>query len=508
MRRLRRVLLGLLLFLVGLVHQAPDAPGPPPEPPPGEPSEPGEPGEPEEPGEPGEPDFSGLPDGARERLQLIVDLYNGAELTGARYQEHFAPEFRELVTLEQAEEALAPARALAPFEVVTVIPVPPSTVVAIVTAADGLAWEITLVLDEAGLVLGTTIDVAELADPPATLDDAAAQITALGTLRLVAADVDGTTCAPRFGRDADEPAPVASAFKLHVLGAVADAVAAGALRWDDELTITALDKSWPAGELQDRPDGSTVTVQEAARLMIAISDNTATDLLMRTVGREAVEDAQATYGHSRPELNVPLPTTRELFLLKADEARQQRWVAGDADERRAVLAELSDVPVDALPPYFAGGVPVAVETVEWFASPLDLCRALATLVERGAEPGLEPVLDALTANPGLPDPDGRWARIAFKGGSEPGVLAMAWLVEDSDGRRSVLAGSVVDAEAPFSMNQATLLFGAARDLLAEAPPATSDVMATPAAADPRPPAAWPEGLARTPGGTGSNTTSG
>jgi len=31
-----------------------------------------------------------------------------------------------------------------------------------------------------------------------------------------------------------------------------------------------------------------------------------------------------------------------------------------------------------------------------------------------------------------------WARVAFKGGSEPGVLALSWLLERADGRRFVV----------------------------------------------------------------------
>jgi len=55
---------------------------------------------------------------------------------------------------------------------------------------------------------------------------------------------------------------------------------------------------------------------ELANRMISISDNTATDHLLLTVGREAVESIQAAMGHSAPGLNAPFITTRELFVLK------------------------------------------------------------------------------------------------------------------------------------------------------------------------------------------------
>src|SRR5207249_4798791 len=109
--------------------------------------------------------------------------------------------------------------------------------------------------------------------------------------------------------------PLGSMFKVYVLGAVSKKIKAGGLTWDTPLTITADVKSLPSGRLQDRPDGSTVTVREAAKLMISISDNTAADLLARTVGREAVQEQVKAWG-GQVAKNTPFLTTRELFLIK------------------------------------------------------------------------------------------------------------------------------------------------------------------------------------------------
>jgi beta-lactamase class A len=92
---------------------------------------------------------------------------------------------------------------------------------------------------------------------------------------------------PVHERGGDEVAPLGSVFKLSVLGALADAIDAGALTWDDELTIEEADRSLPTGELQDRVGGTT-TVREAATLMVSLSDNTATDLLIHELDRSTV----------------------------------------------------------------------------------------------------------------------------------------------------------------------------------------------------------------------------
>ena len=76
-----------------------------------------------------------------------------------------------------------------------------------------------------------------------------------------------------------------------------------------------------------------------------------------------------------------------------------------------------------------------------------ICRALVTLDDLAARPGLEPIRDVLSANPGAPL-DG-FERILFKGGSEPGVLFAAWLATRPDGARIVVTGGLVDEAAPI-----------------------------------------------------------
>lgn len=224
--------------------------------------------------------------------------------------------------------------------------------------------------------------------------------------------------------------PIGSVFKLWVLGAVIDAVAAGTLSWDDELVIDARVRSLPSGELQDLPDGSTVTVREAAEKMIAISDNTATDALIMAVGRDAVESAVADMGHADPAVNTPLLTTRELFWLLFDADLRALWAAAGDDEaaRAGVLERLPSGTPELDASTMAAVTPGWSDGADWFAEPADIVAAHVALQERAQTDAGAPVRDILSANPGIEFGDA-WSYVGFKGGSSVGVLAGSWYLE-------------------------------------------------------------------------------
>ena len=69
-------------------------------------------------------------------------------------------------------------------------------------------------------------------------------------------------CALVAGTNTDLSLPLASIFKLYVLLAVAEAVSAGTVNWNDQLTITT-DKAVGSAGLQLQPDGSIHPVRAA-----------------------------------------------------------------------------------------------------------------------------------------------------------------------------------------------------------------------------------------------------
>ncbi len=84
----------------------------------------------------------------------------------------------------------------------------------------------------------------------------------------------------RISRRGDETFPTASLIKVPVLVTVYDLVAKGQLSLNDPLTVLKIDQVPGSGLLQYMHNGTEVTVQDAAWLMITVSDNTATNLLL------------------------------------------------------------------------------------------------------------------------------------------------------------------------------------------------------------------------------------
>ncbi|GGK52703.1 hypothetical protein Ppa06_06320 [Planomonospora parontospora subsp. parontospora] len=263
---------------------------------------------------------------------------------------------------------------------------------------------------------------------------------------FLAAEIDSRgRCRTVHGLAAGKARPLGSIFKLYVLGAVAEKIRDGKLSWDTELTIRPEWKSPSEGGLFERPDNSTVTVREAAELMISISDNTATDMLIHTAGRKAVE-AKVRQWSDHPKGNIPFLTTKESFLLKGvDYPKHARaYLARDAQGRRAYLEnvvaglKLTDIKVWT--------APRETHTLEWFGSPKDVCRAFSGLAKLYSEP-LHGALSASDIGIGL-DP-AKWPVVWAKGGSELGVFDLAYAARTAAGRTYVVVPLANDRRKPL-----------------------------------------------------------
>ncbi|MHA6333585.1 serine hydrolase [Qipengyuania sp. CAU 1752] len=265
------------------------------------------------------------------------------------------------------------------------------------------------------------------------VDDSAAKITAeLATLPgqvtalFAPLPADG---APVISLGAEQPLAIGSAFKLYVLSALAEQIVRQKTGWDRTVRLSA--RSFPSGMMQDWPSGSPVTVQTLATLMISISDNTATDQLIAHLGREAIEREIRASGHGAPDSMLPFLNTLELFALKGDALRGERFGQASESEQPALLRKLqSEIGSDRnaiTPPVFTD--PTLIDTVEWFASPADLRSLLRRVVERE-----DPTARAILAvNPSVSESvKPHWSYIGYKGGSEPGVLNLTWLLRDQD----------------------------------------------------------------------------
>jgi beta-lactamase class A len=107
----------------------------------------------------------------------------------------------------------------------------------------------------------------------------------------------------RLTRRGDEPFPTASLIKVPIAVAVMDQVAKGQLSLDDRMTVLRIEKVPGAGLLQFLHDGVEITVRDAMWLMLTISDNTATNLLLSRVEMRRVWEAMEARGLPRTKVH-------------------------------------------------------------------------------------------------------------------------------------------------------------------------------------------------------------
>lgn len=320
----------------------------------------------------------------------------------------------------------------------------PSMVVAVVSGGGaGPRARVGLTVGSRGLIGDLDISPVIAGPVPSTwagVDDAIRSVAP--QVRLLVANVSDGSCEPVHSRDRDTTAPFGSVMKLYVLHALGDAVASGKVSWDQPLTITAQLKSLPSGVLQYEPDGTQISVLDAATKMITISDNTATDMLINLVGRPAVEAALTTAGMAKPSLNRPFLTTRETFILALEQwpALADRYLAANEAERRALLANTVDrLPLPDVAAMRALSTRGDISSPGWIASASDICRAYVSLIALTRRPGLSPISQVLSLNDDVLELDpAQWQTTWRKGGYGGGVLTMAYLATTRAGQSYVV----------------------------------------------------------------------
>jgi beta-lactamase class A len=238
---------------------------------------------------------------------------------------------------------------------------------------------------------------------------------------------------------------IGSAFKLWILAELSRQVRAGERRWSDVVPIDR--RSIPGGTLYGWPRGAPVTLHTLASLMISISDNSATDVLLHVVGRQAVERMMARIGVAAAARNRPLLSTLEVSAIKTGpDAARDRWLrAGEAERRRILAVDYADLDPARVDISRFAGPPLYIASVEWFASSADLARTMDWLRVNGDETARA----ILAINPGLPPQiQGSFAYVGYKGGSEPGVISLTWLVGTRTGDWFAVSGIWNDPAAP------------------------------------------------------------
>ncbi len=304
----------------------------------------------------------------------------------------------------------------------------------------------------------------------ATIDAVVEQVAALpGHSGLALAKLGSGAPQLLKSHDASTPLAIGSAFKLVILAELVRSIEAGERKWSDVVTLDG--SALPGGGYAQQPKGTRVPFRELAERMISVSDNSATDILLFHLGRQKVEAMLPVVGMTdAAPRNVPFLGALEIFKLKGVDggALGSKYLALPIAQRRAFLdGPVRDTPIAAIPKtLFQDDKPLRVEQIEWFASPNDLVRTMDWLRRHFDGPAGADLRAVLSKNPGLPEPATNWRYVGYKGGSEPGVLTMTFLLQGKDGNWYVLSSGVNDPTKDVDTLRFTGLMGRALELAA------------------------------------------
>lgn len=382
---------------------------------------------------------AGIPHTATGRqLAWVLDIVAArhGELSAAEAESHFSPGFLAKVPVEQLVSVFKKFDGLKLRDVAA----EKQALIARITIPDG-EFRIIIALDD-NQAIDTLFFQIDPGPKPTSFAEATALLSDLAPrTQLLVAAVDKGVCRPLYQVRSDEQMAIGSSFKLYVLLALADQILAGKIDWDRELVIRDDWKSLPSGITQDAPAGNRLSVRTLAERMISISDNTATDHLLYTLGRKQVETALRSAKHAKAALDIPFLATRELFLFKLELSDEQieGYLRLGANERRRYLDRDLTGKQPSLLRVSSWTTPRRIEQLEWFASADDLCRVMATLATRAERPKAAPLLEVLAKNPMLPLSKSKWSYVGYKGGSEPGVMNLTWLLRRDDDKWFVVS---------------------------------------------------------------------
>jgi beta-lactamase class A len=163
------------------------------------------------------------------------------------------------------------------------------------------------VVRRAALLLLSVIVMQPQTRTPSSSSSVPTAVTALvagfkGILGLAARNL---STGEEIAVNADTRFPTASTIKVAIMVEAYHQAAEGQLPLDVTLTLRDRDKVGGSGVLNSLHDGLTVTVADLVHLMIALSDNTATNLLVGRLGTARINARLATYGLTDTKLFRP-----------------------------------------------------------------------------------------------------------------------------------------------------------------------------------------------------------
>ncbi|MEZ4522424.1 MAG: serine hydrolase [Thermomicrobiales bacterium] len=152
-----------------------------------------------------------------------------------------------------------------------------------------------------------------------------------GTVGVAAIGPDGSV----WSHNGDRKFKAASTVKIPLMAEIYRKVEAGNASLDDLHTLQADEKAPGSGVMLHLHDGVELTLNDLIYLMISISDNTATNLLIRMAGMDAVNATMQELGMANSNLG------REMKNRAAEGDEEENWAAPN-DYAAVVQAILDD----------------------------------------------------------------------------------------------------------------------------------------------------------------------
>ena len=153
-----------------------------------------------------------------------------------------------------------------------------------------------------------------------------------GRVSLFAKNLDtGQT----YAFNADERVRTASTIKIAVMVEAFARVAEGRAKWTDPVVLTKETKYGGSGVLYELSDGLRLTFRDAVNLMMLISDNTATNLVLEVLTTDAVNARMESLGFNQIKIMRKVGSGGESKAGKDPD--NKRFGLGSATPREMVL---------------------------------------------------------------------------------------------------------------------------------------------------------------------------
>lgn len=160
-----------------------------------------------------------------------------------------------------------------------------------------------------------------------------------------------------FDHDAEKPMPTASLIKMPIMVEAYRQAEAGELDLDTMLTLRDEDKVPGSGVLTKHfSQGVNLSVRDCIRLMIAHSDNTATNMVIDRIGLASTSRTMESLGLSQTKLHAKVfrrdtsifPERSRRFGLGSSTAREIVWLLERLYQRKLVSARASEAMLEHL----------------------------------------------------------------------------------------------------------------------------------------------------------------